>query len=216
MPHLVKKRSARRFVALAVLAATGAFLAACGGGSSSDGGATTSSGGGTTAASATTAGGEKVAASAWVKDFCGALTTWQTSLTEGVPDFSNVSDVGAVKTTLTNYLGDVVDSTRTLVSDVEAAGTPDVTDGEAIASDLQSELTKVGDAFETAKSEVDDLPTNDPTALATGLQKIATEITDAGNQAGSALGDLGTKYPDSSALSEAAANEPACSTISGS
>jgi len=208
MLSVVSYRRIRRILAYAVLAGTVGALAACGGGSSSGGDATTASAG------TTASGSESVAASAWVKDFCGALTTWKSTLTTNVPDFSNVSDVASVKTTLADYLGNVVDSTKTLVSDVQAAGTPDVPDGEAIVADLKAELTKVGDAFANAKSEVAALPTDDVSALTSGLTKISDEITDAGDDASDALGDLDEKYPNSSALSEAAANEPTCTSLS--
>jgi hypothetical protein len=186
------KRRSR--LALAVAGGVAAMaLAACGGGSDGSSSATTP-------------------AAEWVASVCGAISTWKTELTSGAPDFSQVTDVESTKQTLGDYLEQVKVSTDTLIADIEAAGTPDVENGEAIAQEFKANLATVGDSFQQAKADLDALSTNDPAAFASGLQEIAGALTTAGSEAGQAFDKLATEYPDSG-LDEAAADAPACAAL---
>jgi hypothetical protein len=201
------KRRSR--LALAVAGGVAAMaLAACGGGSDGSSSGTTAPA--TTAAAATAAAATPAAE--WVASVCGAISTWKTELTSGAPDFSQVTDVQSTKQTLGDYLEQVKASTDTLIADIEAAGTPDVENGEAIAQEFKANLATVGDSFQQAKADLDALSTDDPAAFASGLQEIAGALTTAGSEAGQAFDKLATEYPDSG-LDEAAADAPACAAL---
>jgi hypothetical protein len=185
--------------AIAVLAA-----AACGGGGSGDGG---DGGGGDEAT-------EPVSAATWLDDFCTALGTWQTELTEGAPDFADVSDAESAKDTLVSYLDSVVAATDTLVSDIQAAGVPDVENGEAIASEMRTAIASVGDDFAAAKADVEALSVDDPAAFASGLTDVGTTLTNAGTTAGTTFDQLAEQYP-SADLDAAAAEAASCQNVLG-
>lgn len=199
----------RLLLLLALLAALG--LAACGGGSSSDEGADAAT---TEAAATEAASAETVSAEQWVGGVCGAIGTWQTSITTDLPTFSDPSDVESVIQGLSDYLGGVITATNTMIADVQAAGVPDVDQGEAIANDFVAALQPVADSFQQAQADVDALSGGDPGAAVTELTNIGTEIQNAATQAGAAFDDLATKYPDAG-FDEAAANAPECASIAG-
>jgi hypothetical protein len=192
--------------ALLVLLVTVAVLvaAACGGGGGEE------DAGGDGGGDAT----ETVSAATWMGDFCTALGTWQTELTEGAPDFSEVSDAASAKDTVVSYLDSVVAATQTLVADIQAAGVPEVENGEAIATEMRSAIEAVGDDFAAAKADVEALSTDDPAAFAASLGELGTTLTEAGTAAGTAFDQLGEKYPAAD-LDAAAAEAESCQSIIG-
>jgi cell division septum initiation protein DivIVA len=147
-------------------------------------------------------------------DFCTALGTWQTELTEGAPDFSDASDAEAAKDTLVTYLDGAVAATQTLVADIQAAGVPEVENGEAIATEMRSAIEAVGDDFAAAKADVEALSTDDPAAFAASLGELGTTLTEAGTAAGTAFDQLGEKYPAAD-LDAAATEAESCQSIIG-
>jgi hypothetical protein len=193
---------------LASLAAAVLFAAAaCGGGGDGDE-ADEAAGGETSEAS------EAVPASQWLGDFCTALGTWQGELTEGVPDTASVTDVETAKESLVSYLENAAAATQTLVDDIQAAGVPEVENGEAIATEMRNEIAAVGESFSAAKADVEGLSTDDPAAFATSLSELGTTLTEAGTAAGTAFDELAEKYP-AAELDAAATEVEACQNVFG-
>lgn len=184
---------------LAVLVTLAA--AACGGGGAEAGG---------DAAESTAA--ETVSATTWMDGLCTALGTWQTELTDNAPDLSSATDVQATKDSLVSFLGTAVTATRTLVDDIQAAGVPEVENGEAIATEMRSAIAAVGDKFSAAKDTLEGLSTDDPAAFAADLSEIGTTLSEAGTAAGTTFDQLAEKYP--AADLDTAANEAqACQNV---
>lgn len=146
--------------------------------------------------------------------FCTALNTWQTELTQGAPDVGAATDVEATKQSLVSFLEGAVAATQTLVADIEAAGVPDVENGEAIATEMRSAIASVGDDFSAARDDVDGLSTADPAAFAAGLSEIGTTLTEAGTAAGTAFDQLAAKYP-AAGLDAAATEAASCQNVLG-
>lgn len=146
-----------------------------------------------------------VSAATWIGDLCTALDTWQTELTDNAPDLSSATDAGATKDSLVSFLGTAVTATRTLVDDIQAAGVPEVENGEAIATEMRSAIAAVGDKFSAAKDTLEGLSTDDPAAFAADLSEIGTTLSEAGTAAGTTFDQLAEKYP--AADLDTAANE---------
>lgn len=197
----------RRRRALVLCAVALAGLAAGCGGSSSD---SSDDGGATTAAPTTAEAAEAVPANDWAAAVCDALISWQGELTSGTPDLADVQDLEATKQAVADYLEGVSTATGSLVEDVEAAGVPDVDEGDAIATDFKSALSSVEQSFEDAKTQVEGLSTDDPGAFAAELQEVGTTLQAAGTEATSVFDNLSAQYP---ALNDAIDNEPACSSF---
>lgn len=187
-----------RRVVLAALAVLVTLAgAACGGGGGNEAGGTAA---------------ETVSAATWMGDLCTALGTWQTELTDNAPDLSSVTDVQATKDSIVSFLGSAVAATRTLVDDIQAAGVPDVENGEAIATEMRSAIATVSDEFSAARDKLEGLSTDDPAAFAADLSEIGTTLTEAGTAAGTTFDQLAEKYP--AADLDAAANEAqACQDV---
>jgi hypothetical protein len=149
----------------------------------------------------------------WASSVCGALQGWEDDLKAGSQqlsaDLRSSSDLKSVKQKLLTFLEDAKKSTEEMVSDVKAAGAPDVKDGEAIQRDLESGLTEASTSFERAVTQAKKLPTNNPQALTTGLSTLAGRIQTELTATGKHFSDLEGKY-DVGDLNKAMTDEPAC------
>ena len=129
-------------VSLATVAAAAA-LAACGGGDSQ----------GTQATG--------VPPEEWAGDVCTAVGSWLDDFIARSSELdSDAEGIGSLedgRTLLTNFLEFTVDRTDELLADVEAAGQPDVDEGEAIASDFRANVLPLrealADALERARKQ---------------------------------------------------------------
>jgi len=164
-------------------------------------------GGGSSSSSSGTDPGE------WSSTVCGALQTWEDDLKSGSDqlstDLRSSTDLKAVKQKLVTFLEDARESTQKMVSDVKAAGAPDVKDGPAIQQDLVSGLTGAQNSFDRAVTRAKKLPTNNPQALTAGLTTLAQTIQSELTATGRHFSNLEGKY-DVSDLNEAMKDKPAC------
>jgi predicted small secreted protein len=153
-------------------------------------------------------------ATTYVDGVCTALTDWQSGL-----DSDNQTLQGALsdgkptpeetKTALVDFLSATVDGTKTMVSDIEGLGTPEIDNGDQVASTLSSALGDVVTLFEGALDNVESLSTDDPQAMASALTDIGADITQGSTGIGTALGDL-----DTPELEDAAKDSTACQALS--
>ncbi|MGH2786800.1 MAG: hypothetical protein ACRDJV_02690 [Actinomycetota bacterium] len=155
-------------------------------------------------------GGDTVAAEDYAADVCGAVKDYTDTVSERVSEIQSEApeDPEAGKEVLTNFLGDMVGDTDTLISEVEDAGVPDVDNGEEIADDVRSALGQVKSILEDAQSQIEDLPTDDPQAFAEGTQEIGTSLQESGQEVQSGLEGL-----QSSELEEASQDIEVCQEI---
>ncbi len=171
------------------------LLAACS--SDGSGGA---DGGGTSAE----APAEAAAPDAYMEGLCAAIVSYQgdleaesTSLQDefsgGTPTPEETKDV------LVSFLGTMSDRTQQLIDDVEALGTPDVENGEQVKTAFVGAFQQVVDLFDSAKSDVEKLSTDDPAALAEGFATAATKLQEAGAGIGASFNDLSSEELDAAA-----------------
>lgn len=171
------------------------LLAAC----SSDG-----SGGGDGGGTSAEAPAEAAAPDAYMEGLCAAIVSYQgdleaesTSLQDefsgGTPTPEETKDV------LVSFLGTMSDRTQQLIDDVEALGTPDVENGEQVKTAFVGAFQRVVDLFDSAKSDVEKLSTDDPAALAEGFATAATKLQEAGADIGASFNDLSSEELDAAA-----------------
>ena len=154
----------------------------------------------------TTASGETVPAKQWVGELCTGISSWQANLQE-VPDASANADLAKLKTDMSSFLDALVRNTEGLVSRIEKAGVPDVSNGEQAATAFRSAFTGMETSFQQAKATIDGTPTDEAAKFAAGLTQVGVVLKDSIDQAGRAFGDISTRYPD---LGKAAKEVPAC------
>lgn len=153
---------------------------------------------------------ETVSAEAYAADVCAAMKDWATSVQDlgtSLTESFTSNDPADGKEALTEVFGTMADSTGELVSDVEAAGVPDVEGGEEAADRLASAFAEIQSALNQARTDAEELPT-DPQ----GFQQGATEL---GTTFQEAVGSLGTSLEDAASeeLTTAFENEEACSAV---
>jgi hypothetical protein len=190
-------------------------LAACssddnGGGDT--GGTTT--GGTTTGATATTGGGETVSAAEYAKSVCTTMSTYVNDVTNLSNTFASgldpSADLAGQRDAVVGFLDDVLTSTDKLITNLEAAGVPDVDNGQEIVDKIKASFAQAKSVIAEAKDKVQNLSLDDPTAFATQLSGIGTAIQDSMTGIGTSLQTL-----SSPELEQAVASEPACSSLSG-
>jgi hypothetical protein len=191
-------RSTRSLVLIVVVSS---LLAA---GCSSD---DASDGGGTSGAPA------KTDAATYVDGVCTALNDWQGRLdadNQHLQDLLDGTDPSPdeTKTALLTFLTATVEGTKTMVSDIESLGVPDVEGGAGIASTLSSAFDEVVTQFQGALDDVEALSTDDPKAMTKALAQVGSDISEGSSGIGEALGDL-----DTSQLNEAAKDSQACGAL---
>jgi hypothetical protein len=146
---------------------------------------------------------------------CGTLGSWERAITVNPPDTSNATTPQEAKTTLTNYMNNLVTSTNTMVSGLQAAGAPAVSNGRAISQGFVGGFQGFQATFVQAQNQANALSTTDPAAFSAGAQALAATlsgISTVANQAKTNLDNLGKKY-SSSHLDQAFNNAAACKSV---
>jgi hypothetical protein len=205
---LTMAASRTRLIAVAaVVALCSTVLAACGGGGSTD----TSGASGASGA----AGAGQVSAADYVASVCIAVGDFQSTITndqeaaqQGVTTSGN--DLGAVKDQLSKFVSQVAGATQQLATDVKAAGTPDVPNGDQLASQLNDALDQITTAFQAAEKKVDALPTTSEQAFTSAAQSFNADIQ---QQIGQLQSEFASATGDSSELNQAADQNPDCKSL---
>jgi hypothetical protein len=164
------------------------------------------------AAALTACGGSKgVSAEAYATSVCGALKTYLSGLQGFATSVTSAVTANATpengKAQLQKFVGDLGKATDTLISDLKAAGTPDITNGAQFTSALVSAFEQTKAGVDKLKTEIDGLPI-DLQGFTAGTQKITTDMTTVFDSAGKSLEKL--KAPE---LEKASSTNPNCQSI---
>jgi lysozyme family protein len=178
---------------VAIAALTVALVTGCGGSSSS---------------SETTTTTEANAAD-WANGLCTATNTYVDSL-KSLGDTLKGGSLS--KDSLNSAVDQAKAATQTFADDVEALGSPPVSDSQAkqIADDLQSELAKDADAIKSATDNVSGV-----SDIVAAVTSITATLTTAGTQISTAVGQL-KQLDAKDELQQAFQTAPACKTLLGS
>jgi len=181
--------SVRRSIAL-VGALAALAIAGCGGSSSSSG----------------------VSAGSYVKAVCNSVRGWaQDNPTKSSAlDLSTITDTKQGKIAIEGFFNSAVTDTGNVVSQLQAAGTPNVSNGKQISTALVSSFSQIHAALDRGKTAAKSLPTNSPTAFRNAGQQLANGVRQSLSGIGAGLSGL-----KSSQLENAAKSEPACKPLTG-
>ena len=155
--------------------------------------------------------GERVPPESYVSDLCGAITTWMDdvqALNEELQDQLDPTSLDVVKDTTLAFLDDVIAATDRMLSDVQAAGVPDVADGGEAARGVSTALGDVREALAGARDRVEGLSNDDPEAFGSELETIGEDLRDSLEDTTSTLESF--EVPE---LEEAADDVPACDQL---
>jgi hypothetical protein len=192
--------SRRRSIGFAALAATVA-LAGCGGSSKSS-----SSG----ASSSTTSQSSKVTAASYVKSICSAIAPFEKDVQakSSALNLSTIKNASQGKAALQSFLSSVAADTDKAVTQLKAAGTPDVQNGPAISQGIVTAFTELKTALSSAAGQAGSLPTGNAQAFKTAAQALGTSVQGSMSKIGSSLGNL-----KSADLEKAASSDPTCKSL---
>ncbi len=184
----------KRRLTVAVLA-VGTLLAGCGGSSSSS------------------SSSSKVSAADYVKSVCSVIGPFERSVQarSNQLNLASIKSAAQGKTALQNFLNDVASDTSKAVTQLQAAGVPDVTNGKQISTGIVNAFTQVKGSLTSAASRAGSLPTASPQAFKTAAAALGSGVQTSMNNIGTSLGGL--KSPT---LEAAAAKEQACKALASS
>lgn len=150
----------------------------------------------------------------WVTTVCGALDDWQTSLeteARGLPqEVLQADSPEDAKQRIVGFLDQVIDETDAMIETVDDAGRPAVDAGQRVADAVHARLSRVKEAFERARTSVEDVPTDNPLAFQQQLTEIGQSLTAQGQALGDVLGSA-----EATPLRDAIQNNERCQAFNG-
>jgi hypothetical protein len=153
----------------------------------------------------------RVPARSYVADLCDAITTWMDDIearNEELQSGMEPTSLDVVKDTALSFFDDVIASTDRMLTEAEAAGVPDVADGEEAARHVSAALRDMRDALTDARDRVEALSIEDPQAFASELQAIGEDMKVSLDEVTGSLDSF-----ESHELEEAADDVPACERL---
>ncbi|MFL5768079.1 MAG: hypothetical protein ACJ758_09595 [Actinomycetota bacterium] len=186
-----------------------AFLAAACSSNSSSGSAPSS----TSAPSASTPASVSASttpATDYAAGVCTAIDSFRTDVQKEQSGFNpNTSDLSALKKSWISFLSGMQKSTQQLVADIDALGTPDVSNGEEAAATIKADFQKLQDDIQQLKEHSGSLSTSDPTQFISSFKGMITQFQTDMAGFGQDLQSIGT------GLDAAFAKAPECQGLIG-
>jgi hypothetical protein len=143
-----------RFIATVLAATCVLALAACGGGGSG---------------SSDEPETKTVAVDAYASSVCSALSHWLDNLANASAVFANTTnnedDLTEVRSTFVTFFDGAIDETDRMVEEVQAAGAPDVDNGELVQAAMLRELATFRPILVEAQGRARKLPVDRPAAF---------------------------------------------------
>jgi len=174
--------------ALAVLAVV-ALCAGCGSGGSSK----------TSAA--------KTSAADYVKAVCSAISPLERDVVTRSSALNiPATDATHAKKTLQGFLGAVEQDSEHALTRIQAAGTPDIAHGTAVAGTIVKVFTQLRDTMRIAVTTAQSLPTDSAASFKAGAQQLGSSVRGSLKN----LDSSGLSNPD---IEKAAASQPACKSL---
>ena len=154
-------------------------------------------------------GSSKLSASQYVSAVCSAISPLEKSVVTRSSALNNTTAANATeaKKTLQGFLTAVEQDASHAVSKIRSAGIPDISDGKTVAGTIVKAFTELRDAMRVAVTKSNSLPTDSPASFKAAAQELGASVR-------ASLGKIdssGLRNPD---LEKAAANEPACKSLS--
>jgi hypothetical protein len=149
-------------------------------------------------------GSPKVSAKAYVKSVCSAISP----LERDIQAHNNASAPSAAqaKKSLQTFLNAIELDSEHAVSQIRSAGTPDISNGKAVAGTIVKAFTEVRDAIKLATAKSSSLPTGSATAFKAAAQALGASVS-------GSLKSVDVSGLSNPELEKAAAGEPACKSL---
>ena len=154
--------------------------------------------------------GGSTAAAAYAKEVCGAMVTWVNALSSAQPNISGSSSAEQTKQALVDYFDSVISQTDTMVNQLKAAGTPDVSGGAEASQAFVTAMEGLQTAFHQLKDKTEGLDTSNTAQMMTDLGAVMKDFQTQMSAIGTQLQGL----QSNTELDAAFTAEPSCQQLS--
>jgi hypothetical protein len=123
-------------------------------------------------------GDDSVAVDDYANDLCTALTRWTDTVRDRQVELQE-SAGGAPeedRDALQQFVDGAEAASDQLVEDVDAAGVPDIDDGEEVADAFLDAVDETRDEIGEAGDEISEIPTDTPSAYRTAVDEFVTDL----------------------------------------
>jgi hypothetical protein len=174
----------------------------------------------TSAASPTTTSPSALSAADYISGVCTALAGYQDSLSQAQQGFTpQTSDLAALKQSWLDLLDKMLASTQTLVSDMQALGVPDTSEGQQAAAALKSDFEKLQQDLQQLRDESESLSPSDPTSFISAFEPMVQQFQTDMSSFGQDLdrfngGELDQAFSDAPECAQFASGSPSASASS--
>lgn len=154
-------------------------------------------------------GSSKVSASTYVKSVCSAISPLErdVSVRTSALNDTTASNATQAKRTLQGFLNAIEQDSEHAVSQIQSAGTPDISNGQAVSGAIVRAFSQLRNAMKVAVTKAASLPTDSPTSFNSAAQVLTTSVR-------GSLGSIDASGLTNHELEKAASNEPACKNLS--
>ena len=153
-------------------------------------------------------GGSKITAGTYVKSVCSAISPLErdVSIRSSALNDSTASNATDAKRTLQGFLNAIEQDSEHAVSQIRAAGTPDISNGKAVSGAIVRAFSQLRDAMKVAVSKSHALPTDSASSFNSAAQALTSSVR-------GALNGIDASGLTNPALEKAASTEPACKSL---
>ncbi|HKO27205.1 MAG TPA: hypothetical protein VJU80_07080 [Solirubrobacteraceae bacterium] len=153
-------------------------------------------------------GSSKVSASSYVKSVCSAISPLERDVVtrSSALNSSTATNATEAKQTLQGFLNAIEQDSEHAVSQIRAAGTPDISGGKTVSGAIVRTFSELRDAMKVAVTKSQALPTNSASSFNSAAQALTTSVRGSLNS----IDASGLSNPD---LEKAASKEPACKSL---
>jgi hypothetical protein len=118
-----------------------------------------------------------LSAADYVSGVCAALGDYQDSLQQAQSDFTvQTTDLAALKQSWLDLLDGMLTSTQQLVSDIQALGAPDTSEGQQAAETIQSDFERLQQDLQQLRDRSADLEPTDPASFMSSFEPMIQQF----------------------------------------
>jgi hypothetical protein len=155
-------------------------------------------------------GSSKAPPPKYVSAVCSAIAPLERDVVTRSSALNNATATNAAqaKKTLQGFLTAVEQDSEHALTQIKAAGTPDISGGKAVSGTIVKAFTQLRDAMKIASSKAASLPTDSAASFKTAAQALGTSVKASLNN----INASGLSNPE---LEKAAAKQAACKSLNG-
>ncbi len=153
-------------------------------------------------------GSSKISAGTYVKSVCSAISPLERDVVSRSSALNNSTASNAIqaKKTLRGFLNAIEQDSEHAVSQIQSAGTPDISNGKAVSGAIVRAFSQLRDAMKVAVTRAASLPTDSATSFNSAAQALTTSVR-------GSLGNIDASGLSNPELEKAASKEPACKSL---